>query len=130
MVQFLPFLVLKLVHFFCFFFFFCFFVFENLILPAERRGFFKKRRKRNKNKTTFLALKTGPILLRNILGPVFNASLDQFLTPGFLFSFCVFFFFFFAETPIFLVFSAKNAKFKETQKIGPRNLQSGFVVDF
>ena len=79
-----------------FFVFFCFFVFENLILPAERRGFFKKkRRKREPKKTTFLALKTGPILLRNILGPVFNASLDQFLTLGFLFFFVFFFFFFF-----------------------------------
>ena len=58
----------------------------------------------------FLALKIGPILLRNILGPVFNASLDQFSTLG------VFFCVFLVETPIFIVFSAKNAKLKETQK--------------
>ena len=103
--------MLKTGPFFCFFFF----VFENLILPAERRGFFKKKKKKKQKKTTFLALKTGPILLRNILGPVFNASLDQFLTLGFFFFF-VFFFFFLAETPIFIVFSAKHAKFKETQK--------------
>ena len=31
-------------------------------------------------KTHFYKLKTGPILLRNILGPVFNLYLDQFLT--------------------------------------------------
>ena len=91
-----------------------FFFFENLILPAERRGFFKKKKKK-KQKTTFLALKTGPIFLRNILGPVFNASLDQFLTLGF-FVFFVCCFFFLAETPIFIVFSAKQAKLKETQK--------------
>ena len=109
----MPFLVLKTGPFFLFF---CFIVFKNLILPAERRGFFKKKKKTNKQKTTFLALKTGPILLRNILGPVFNASLDQFLTLGFLFFFVFFFFFLLAETPIFIVFSAKNAKFKETQK--------------
>ena len=109
----MPFLVLKAGPFF--FCFFCFFVFENLILPAERRGLKKKKKKNKPKKTTFLALKTGPILLRNILGPVFNASLDQFLTLGFLFFLC-FFSFFWAETPIFIVFSAKNAKFKETQK--------------
>ena len=61
-----------------------FFDFENLVLPAERRGFFLRRNK----KDPFLALKTGPTLLRNILGPVFNASLDQFLTLGFLFFLC------------------------------------------
>ena len=60
---------------------FLFFFFENLILPAERRGFFnKKRRKRKQNKDPVLALQTGPLLLRNILGPILNASLDQFLT--------------------------------------------------
>ena len=53
----------------------------------------KKRRKRNK-KTTFLAFKTGPILLRNILGPVFNASLDQFLTLVFFLFLFVYFSFF------------------------------------
>ena len=91
--------------------FFVFFVFENLILPAERRGFFKKKKKNKQKKTTFLALKTGPILLCNILGPMFNASLDQFLTLGFFFCFS-----FFGWNPYFIVFSANNAKFKETQK--------------
>ena len=38
----------------------------------------------NKN-DPILELKTGPILLRNILGPIFSASLDQLLTLGFLF---------------------------------------------
>ena len=54
-------------------------------------------------------------MLRNILGPVFNFNLDQFLTL----EFCYFFFFLVfwgAETPIFIVFSAKNAKLQETQK--------------
>ena len=59
----------------------------------------------------FLALKTGPILLRNILGPVFNASLDQFLTLGFFSCFL-----FLLKPLFFIVLSAKNAKFKETQK--------------
>ena len=57
----------------------------------------------------FVALKTGPILLRNILGPVFNASLDQFLTLGFFFAFL-------AETPIFIVFSAKMQNLKKHKK--------------
>ena len=54
-------------------------------------------------------------MLRNKLGPVFNFNLDQFLTL----EFCYFFVFFWgggAETPISIVFSAKNAKLKETQK--------------
>ena len=41
-------------------------------------------------------------MLRNMLGPVFNFNLDQFLTLDFFL-----FFFVFAETPIFIVFSAK-----------------------
>ena len=55
-------------------------------------------------------------MLRNILGPVFNFNLDQFLTLEFCQFFCVFLVFCWAETPIFIVFSAKNAKLKETQK--------------
>ena len=84
------------------------FLFLNLILPAERRGFLKKKNKQKsqQTKTQLLKLKIGPIMLRNILGPVFNFNLDQFLTLDFLF---------FAETPILLCFQ-QNAKFKETQK--------------
>ena len=53
-------------------------------------------------------------MLRNILGPVFNLYLDQFLT----YRICYFFVFFWggAETSIFIVLSAKHAKLKETQK--------------
>ena len=51
-------------------------------------------------------------MLRNILGPVFNLYLDQFLT----YKICYFFLFFLAETPIFYSVFSKNAKFKETQK--------------
>ena len=59
--------------------FFAFFVFANLVLPAERRIFFKRNKKENKEKH-FLKLKTGPITLLNILGPIFNFNLHQFLT--------------------------------------------------
>ena len=51
-------------------------------------------------------------MLRNIIGPLFNFNLAHFLTL----EFCYLFIFFLAETPIFIVFSAKNAKLKETQK--------------
>ena len=73
---------------------------------------FEKQAKNNK-KTHFYKLKTGPIMLRNILGPVFNLYLDHFLT----YKICYFVLFFWggAETPNFIVFSAKHAKTKETQ---------------
>ena len=83
---------------------FCFFVFLFLKISfslQKEEDFSKKEEEKETKKTTFLALKTGPILLRNILGPVFNASLDQFLTLGFLF-FCVFFFFFWGLKPLVL----------------------------
>ena len=50
---------------------------------------FQKNKKEN-NQKTFFKLKIGPIMLRNILGPVFNFNLDQLLTLGFfLFFFCL-----------------------------------------
>ena len=55
-------------------------------------------------------------MLRNILGPVFNLYLDQLLTYKICYFFVFFCFFVWVETPNFIVFSAKNAKFKETQK--------------
>ena len=60
--------------------FFVFFVFLFLKShsPCRKKRIFQKKEEKQTKKTTFLALKTGPILLRNILGPVFNASLDQF----------------------------------------------------
>ena len=72
------------------------FNFENLIFPAERRGFLKKQDKNNQTKTHFYKLNIGPIVLRNILGPVFNLYLDQFLTYVYIYIYFVF-----AETPYF-----------------------------
>ena len=46
------------------------FCFENLALPAERRGIFKKKEEKRNNKWPISSVKTGPILLRNILGPI------------------------------------------------------------
>ena len=45
LVQFLPFLVLKTGPYF--------FVFENLILPSERRGFFSKKNEEKETKNNF-----------------------------------------------------------------------------
>ena len=52
-------------------------------------------------------------MLRNILGPVFNFNLDQFLTLEFVifWVFCLF-----GLKPLFYSVFSKNAKLKETQK--------------
>ena len=92
-----------------------FFIFENLILPAERKEFLKNKQKTTTKKTQFLKLKTGPFMLRNILGPIFNFNLDQFLTLEFCYFFSLFCFLGGAETHFYSVFR-KNAKLKETQK--------------
>ena len=55
-------------------------------------------------------------MLRNILGPVFNLYLDQFLTYKICYFVCFFLFFFVAETPIFIVFSAKMQNLKKHKK--------------
>ena len=50
-------------------------------------------------------------MLRNIIGPIFNFNLDQFLTLE-----CCFFLFFWGLKSLFVVLSAKDAKLKETQQ--------------
>ena len=69
-----------------FFVFFACFIFEKHSLPAERRRFLKNKQSQQQT-NTFLKLKTGPIMLYNILGPVLNFNLDQFVTLEFLFFF-------------------------------------------
>ena len=51
-------------------------IFQNLVHPADRRIFFKK----NKTQKQFYKFRIGPILLCNILGPIFNFDLAQCLT--------------------------------------------------
>ena len=53
-----------------------FFLFLKISVSLQKEE--DKKRRKNKNNNPILALKTGPIMLRNILGPIFNASLDQF----------------------------------------------------
>ena len=85
------------------FVFFVFFVFKNLVLPAERRGFLKnKPKKKQQKKNTIFKLKSGPIMLRNIIGPLFNFNLAHFLTLEFSFFFFCFFCFCFWLKPLFL----------------------------
>ena len=97
-----------------FLFFFVFLVLK--ISFSLQKEIFQKKKKKKQKQDPFLALKTGPILLHNILGPVFNASLDQFLTLVFVFLFLFFVCFFFGWNPYFYSVFSKNAKFKETQK--------------
>ena len=73
-------------------FFFFVFYFQKSHSPCRKKRIFEKQAKNNNKKNTqFLKLKTGPIMLRNILGPVFNFNLDQFLTLEFFDFFFVFF---------------------------------------
>ena len=96
-----------------FFLVFFFFIFENLILPAERRGFLKKnKQKQQQKKTQFLKLKTGPIMLRNILGPVLLGPVFNF---RFLFFF-VFFVFVFGWNPYFYSVFSKKCKIERNTK--------------
>ena len=96
---------------------FCFcFYFESLFLPAERRGFFEKQAKQQQKQ--FLKLNIGPSMLCNILGPVFNFNLDQFLT---LARILFFFWFLGAETPISIVFSANMQNIKKHKKEKKKN---------
>ena len=94
---------------------FCFllFIFEHLILPTERRGFLKKNKQTKTTKETHVyKLKTGPIMLHNILGPIFNLYLDQFLT----YKICYFFGLFGLKTLFYSVFSKKCKKKKKNTK--------------
>ena len=86
--------------------------------PRRKTRIFEKKQAKT-TKTHFLKLKTGPIMLRNIVGLIFNFNLDQFLTL----ETCLFISFvsFFWRKPLFLECLQKNAKLKETQK-GKRTL--------
>ena len=58
----------------------CFlFLFLKISFSLQKGGFLKNKQKTT-TKTHFLKLKTGPIMLRDMLGPFFNFNLDQMLT--------------------------------------------------
>ena len=85
-------------------FFFAFY-FQKYHSPCRKKMIFENKQNTTTTKTHFYKLKTGPIMLRNIFGPIFNLDLDQFLT-----------YVFFAETPIFILFSAKMQNLKKHKK--------------
>ena len=104
---------------------FCFFA-ENTIkigvsAPPKKEKNTKKQKNPSVKNWSKLALKTGPSMLRNKIGPVFNARHGSF--------FCFFFFFFFAKSSSFCreneIFKTKKQKKKdqfltlEKAKLGP-----------
>ena len=62
--------------------FFSVFVFQKSSSFCRENEIFQKKKenKGKKKKTTIFALKIRPILLRNIIGQIFNATLDGFST--------------------------------------------------
>ena len=96
-----------------FFSFLCFFKFcifaENTIkigvsAKKKRKKHTKKNKKPSVKNWSKLALKTGPSMLRNKIGPVFNARNVVFF---------VFFFLFFLKNPLL---SAGRMRFSKTKK--------------
>ena len=55
------------------------FSFKNSRSPCRKKRIFQKNQEKHKN-DQIIVFKTGPIMLRNILGPFFNTTLDQCLT--------------------------------------------------
>ena len=67
-----------------FVFFVFFFFFQKSRSPCRKKRIFEKQaQKTTTKKTQFLKLKSGPIMLRNIIGPLFNFNLAHFLTLEF-----------------------------------------------
>ena len=96
------------------------FLFLKISFSLQKKEEFWKQKQAKQQQN--LKLKAGPIMLRNILGRIFNFNLDQFLTLECCYVFLFFCFFLWAETPIFIVFSAKLAKLKEIQKTKKKTL--------
>ena len=63
---------------FCFFWFY----FSKISFSLQKQEDFWKTRQKQQ-KTQILKLKSGPITLRNIIGPLFNFNLAHFLTLEF-----------------------------------------------
>ena len=74
----MSFLSQKLVQAFLVFFDFS----KFLLLSAGRMRFFKNKAQKEDNHYHFES-KLGPTMLRNMLGPIFDSTLDQFLTQPF-----------------------------------------------
>ena len=96
----------KLVQVF-FFFPFCFS--KIFFLQGE---WDKKRKKEDTN--TIFESNIDPIMLRNMLGPIYDSTLDQCLTQPFWHFLAIFPFSKYAETTRVIVITAKNCMFKPT----------------
>ena len=96
--------------------FLCFpFFFKNIILFAGRMRFSKTSEEKKRQELPFFESKLGPIMLRHILGPSFDATLDQVLTQHFWQFWSFFHFSKYAETTFYSV-SAKICFFKPNPK--------------
>ena len=62
---------------------FLFFFFKILLSAGRMSFFFFKSEEKEDNHYPFFESKLGPIMLRNILGPSFDATSDQVLTQPF-----------------------------------------------
>ena len=86
-----------------------FFFFISIIsFSLQKEEDFEKNKQKQPKKHTLISEK----LVQLCCWTSFYLYLDQFLT----YNFCYFFCFFWVETPNFIGFSAKHAKFRETQK--------------
>ena len=106
-VQYLPFFVLKIGPSFCFLFVFCFWISRS---PCRKKRLFKNNAN-IKQKWPNSCVKNWSNFVAQHTWTSFSTTLDQVLTQDFCF-----FVFWGVETPIFVVFSANNANFKEMQK--------------
>ena len=88
--------------------FFVFLFFKKLLLSARRMRCSKKVNKERRQHLPLFESKLGPILLRNILGPSFDSTLDQVLTQHSWHFGAIFPFTRDAETTMFIVLSAKS----------------------
>ena len=104
---------------------FFFFVFQKSSSFCRENEILKKKRakKKTKKKTPFLESKPGPIMLRNMLGPGFDSTLDQVLTQHFCYFLGIFTCFKRCRNPYFYSVFSKKENFKPT----PKNWRTLFV---
>ena len=121
----MPFFELKIRPFFLFSF--SVFVFFQKSSSFCRENEIFQKNKRKIRKTQFFALKIRPIMLRNLLGRIFNATLDGFSTQQFCYFWAFFSFLKKCRNHYFfkLCFQPNNELFKPT----PKNLRTLFFVN-
>ena len=65
------------------FLFLFFLLFSKILFSLQKEEDLWKTSPKTTKKTQFVKLKSGPIMLRNIIGPLFNFNLDHLLTLEF-----------------------------------------------